>query len=134
MSIQFLLIDDDEDELFIFSTALNRINIDAGCSQVPDLHAATDLLLHLKPDYIFIDVNMPRINGFTCLSELKKLDLPDSCMLVMYSNGISDTVVSVATSKGAYACIRKTNNIEELVGYLQALLLQSGNLSQPALS
>jgi len=70
------LIDDDEDDRDFFIAALRKINSTYTCQTA--IHGE-DALRVLKeqpeyiPDCIFLDLNMPLMDGMTCLKELKKL-------------------------------------------------------------
>lgn len=70
------LIDDDEDDREIFLSALNRVNPDYTCLTAVNGEDALSVLKaqsEFVPDFIFLDLNMPLMDGRTCLKELKKL-------------------------------------------------------------
>ena len=69
-----LLIDDDEDEHEIFLSALKNTDRTFDFISADSCETALDILNKLEPDYIFIDVNMPRINGMICLERIKKIN------------------------------------------------------------
>ena len=64
-----LLVDDDPDDQEVFLTALSDVSSTALCLVAPDGDRALELLHHEEtiPDYIFLDLNMPRMNGFEFL-------------------------------------------------------------------
>jgi CheY-like chemotaxis protein len=71
------LIDDDEDDLEIFKMALGEIDPSitlhyafSGVEALKKLNADPCLIPHV----IFIDWNMPRMNGRQCLEEIKKTE------------------------------------------------------------
>lgn len=65
-----LLVDDDRDDLRIFLDALDELKDDAyRCCYVCDTEIALKLLKVFEPDYVFVDFNMPRINGLDFLAE-----------------------------------------------------------------
>lgn len=93
------LIDDDEDDRDFFISALSRINPKFICETA--LHGE-DALRVLKeqpefvPDCIFLDLNMPFMDGMTCLKELKKLpEIIDVPVIILstssYEKDIEDT-------------------------------------------
>ncbi len=80
-----LLVDDDDDEHEIFSSALKTIGKAFNFISAKSCEGALHILKTLDPDYIFIDVNMPRINGMTCLQEIKKISRIEKIPVYMYS-------------------------------------------------
>ena len=68
-----ILLIDDPDELDIFSEALAEIEKSIVCIQARSARASMNLLKSLLPDYIFLDVNMPEINGLKCLEEIRRV-------------------------------------------------------------
>lgn len=70
-----LIIDDDEDDRSLFFDAVKEVDIDITCMTARDGQEALDLLRSGQaalPDFIFLDLNMPRLNGKQCLTEIKK--------------------------------------------------------------
>src|SRR5688572_7918660 len=70
-----LIVDDDEDDRDLFCEALNQVSPFITCIMARNgeeaLHGLK-LNCFPKPDLIFLDLNMPRVNGIQCLTELKK--------------------------------------------------------------
>src|SRR6476619_7068217 len=89
MTKEILLIDDDADELEVFSEALRSVDKNFQCSQARDLNEALEFLTYSSPAYIFIDYNMPKINGLEVVSEIKKMEKLANSKIVLYSNYIS---------------------------------------------
>jgi CheY-like chemotaxis protein len=88
MKKKFLLVDDDLDDTGLFKEALFEIDPDIVCYVDHNGRTALDKLKrneYLRPDIIFIDINMPGMNGWQCLEDLKKdirfRDIP----VIMYS-------------------------------------------------
>src|SRR3954454_2461358 len=102
-----LLIDDDPDEIDIFSEALAKMKKSIVCIQATGASAAMNLLDSLLPDYIFLDINMPEINGLKCLEEIRKAKTFKDVPIILYSNSINQDIVTKARIAGASACIRK---------------------------
>jgi DNA-binding response OmpR family regulator len=122
MCKHFFLVDDDDDELEIFMEALSKLQIQCKCTYAQSAEQALEILNYLKPDVVFIDINMPKIDGFECVKRIRSKDGHANTKLVMYSNGISDVTVEDARSFGASDCIKKTSSIAELVSAMKRVL------------
>ena len=71
---KILLVDDDLDDQLFFVDAINEIEPNLNCSIANNGLEAMDYLKKIPPppSLIFLDLNMPLMNGFECLAQLKK--------------------------------------------------------------
>jgi len=125
MTKEILLIDDDADELEVFTEALRSVDKNIQCSQAKDLGEALAFLNDSSPAYIFIDYNMPRLNGLECVVEIKKIEKLGNSKIILYSNYISEEMNEKAISLGAYKCVKKPNMINVLIKNLKDILNNS---------
>ena len=116
-----LLVDDDEEEFYIFKLALDLTRINYHCVWANGLDQATRMLKELRPDFVFLDINMPRYDGINCLKKLKELDGLRQATFVMYSTYISENDYDKALQLGADRCILKPDNIKILLKQLNGL-------------
>jgi CheY-like chemotaxis protein len=125
-----LLIDDDEDDLFFFQQALQRIDIPFHFSSTNDSEVA---LKHLQdkiipaPDFIFLDLNMPKINGMEFLSAIKKLPHLAAIPIIIYTTSDSDKEKEEALKLGAVHFLSKPPHFEELCQRLKSFFSQIWN-------
>jgi CheY-like chemotaxis protein len=73
------LIDDDPEDLQFMRDALNRVDSSILCVSFVYPDEAIKLLtkeLIVLPDYIFLDMNMPKITGEDCLRHLRITSYP----------------------------------------------------------
>src|SRR5258707_14284153 len=73
---KIIVIDDDPDERFFFSEALKNSAIAFNCSFYEDAVKALHILQSDNietPDFIFVDLNMPKMSGMEFLTALRKL-------------------------------------------------------------
>jgi DNA-binding NtrC family response regulator len=122
MTREILLIDDDADELEVFTSALHSFDVTIVCTLAKNLDEALDFLKYSSPAYIFIDFNMPNQNGLECLSEIKKISKLEQSRIILYSNYISEEINKQAIALGAYNCIKKPNMIHVLAKNLKEIL------------
>lgn len=122
MTKEILLIDDDTDELEVFTEALRSVDKNILCSQAKDLNEALEFLSYSSPAYIFIDYNMPKANGLEVVSEIRKIDKLEKSKIILYSNYVNEEMNEKAISLGAYKCVKKPNMINVLIKNLREIL------------
>lgn len=121
---QILLIDDDEDDQEIFVSALKKANVSAECTTFYDAREALDKLVarELSADLIFLDLNMPQMNGEQFLKELKKDQKLISIPVIVLSTSSHSGTIALTKDLGAKEFITKPDRFEDLIHILQSLL------------
>jgi CheY-like chemotaxis protein len=122
-----LLIDDDPDEWDIFNEALQEVCEKCKCTYADGALDGLNMLRFIRPDVIFLDINMSKVNGFECLERIRKIDTFSAVPVVIYSNGIQEETFKMAIKMGAVACIRKPSAIPDLVKVLDHVI----NVNEP---
>lgn len=133
--IQVLLADDDEDDRFFFERALNKMSIPIQFSSVEDGEELIHFLSKNKPalpDVLFLDINMPRKNGYECLVEIKSNNDIKNLPVIMYSTSLEEPIADALYDKGAHYYLRK-GSFPELVKYLELILamLEENKFQRP---
>lgn len=125
MSKTIVLIDDDPDDLDILKETLRKVEPSTQCIAFlyPDeaIQAITDELIVI-PDYIIIDMNMPRKTGLECLRELRAQREFDDTLIIMYSTTISQAVREALMKAGATHVFQKPSNYESWASVLEKVL------------
>lgn len=123
MRMPFLLLaDDDEDDRFLFSEATRLIDPNIACIMVSNgkqLMALLENDFFSLPDYIFLDLNMPVMNGWDCLAAIRAHPVYRSCIVIIYSTTLTETEKEQLVNAGAFACFIKPTRMEELVNLLK---------------
>lgn len=101
--MSILYIDDDEEDREIFKEAIEAIDPGIICNVVADGKQGLRTLeeLVVVPDFIFVDVNMPIMNGKQFLKELKKTIRLRSIPVIMYSTTSQPSEILEFTQLGA---------------------------------
>ena len=74
-NMNFFIIDDDADDRNLFIESVKEVDADIECISANNGEQALALLSdpeNTLPDFIFLDLRMPRIDGKKCLAEIKK--------------------------------------------------------------
>src|SRR5688572_28434041 len=86
------VIDDSQNDREVFETALYNIDEEICCiTAASGLQALRTLAEHdnFAPDYIFVDLNMPRVDGKRCLTLLKQLYHLRNTPVITYSYSVA---------------------------------------------
>ena len=112
----YLLIDDDADDLEIFSLALKDASISCNFITAVNGQEALDLLLNDNslPDYIFIDLNMPFMTGKQFLSELKSSKRFQHIPAIIYTTSSHPNDIEETEALGAAHYLVKPSSIDSL--------------------
>jgi CheY-like chemotaxis protein len=105
-----LLIDDDADDQLIFREAINEITDKVECLFANNGFDGISRLLQLDPEpsMIFLDLNMPLMNGFECLEQIRKNDRWKKIPVVIFSTSNNPEDKKKAEKLGASAFLTKT--------------------------
>lgn len=119
-----LLVDDDPDDRFVFQDALQSIDTTVSLDTAFD---GVDALKKLGentrlPQLIFLDLNMPRMNGKRFLKEIKSSGQYRSIPVIVYSTSSNPTDVEETKQLGATEFVTKPNNYDELCQMLSSAL------------
>ena len=112
-----MLIDDDIDDQELFAHALKHINLDVDFVTANDgVHAIEKITSdsEFNPYFIFIDVNMPRMNGIECLIEIKKISKVKNTPVYLYSTYGDPETISEGKKLGAIDLLVKAHSMKEL--------------------
>ena len=117
-----LLIDDDEDDLEMFSSELEKKGV-----RVKTFNSSAKALFYLTlisdnkdlPSLIIMDYNMPKKNGIEVLVLIKDNAETKDIPVVMYSTSMSDLLKTKLSKAGAMDCFSKPWNTKELTDQVE---------------
>lgn len=132
-----LLADDDKADHILFEKAFKDLNVPPNITIV---NHGEELIKYLTkhseqlPDIIFLDLNMPRKNGFESLVEIREIEKLKDLPIVIFSTSFPQDknyelgMISNLFKLGANVFIRKPNSFGQLKHViLQALSLATEN-------
>jgi CheY-like chemotaxis protein len=121
-----LLADDDPDDVEIFVSVLQDIDASVIVHAVSSGLGIFDYLKNpenRKPDAIFLDINMPEMSGWQCLSALQQSPLTAKIPVIMYSTSSHHRDKQIADELGASGFITKPSDLKTLEKVLTAVAL-----------
>jgi CheY-like chemotaxis protein len=118
-----LLIDDDEDDKEIFCIALKQVDPSIDCVTASDGREALSILNNASytPDYIFLDLNMPRMDGKECLTEIRKRDRLARVPVIIFTTSSAERDKEETKRLGANSFITKPPLVSTLADTLAQL-------------
>jgi len=136
VALRILLADDDIDDCAFFKGALDDFPLSTFFTAVHNGEQLMQLLTNETielPQVIFLDLNMPRKNGFECLSAIKLNKKLDHLPVIMYSTSLEQEVVNLLYRNGARHFIRKPSEFSSFKKIIQQalMLISQENTPQP---
>jgi len=121
-----VMIDDDQDDREIFLAAIKEVSAEIKCTFYRDGEEAREELkaLSVLPDIIFLDLNMPRMEGSEFLQVIKSIDNLKHVPIIIYSTS-SYITVSKSKISETMVFLTKPESIKELVNILRKVLIEN---------
>jgi CheY-like chemotaxis protein len=124
MRHKILLIDDDRDDQVNFCRCIYEIDTSIECLLAGN---GGEALLHLKavtqrPGLIFLDLNMPLMDGYEYLSEIRAQRIYDDIPVVIFTTSNDSADMEKARMYGIAGYLVKPASMEELKRELEAIL------------
>ena len=114
--LKVFIIDDDEDDRELFCEVVSDISDSIKCVPAINGQEALHALQNsnLLPDFIFLDLNLPRMSGTQCLAELKKMERVSSIPVIIYSTSKSEEDREKTKELGSIYFLTKPSSMVEL--------------------
>lgn len=122
-----ILADDDKDDCFLFSEAIEELKIPVHLSMVYD---GAELMKNLKdesidlPDALFLDLNMPKKNGVECLAEIKDHPKLQDLSVIIFSTSYDPRIADQLYKAGAKYYMRKPSDFSILKKLIHEVLIR----------
>ena len=126
MNKRFLVIDDDTDDRELFTEALASVDPVIVCDQATDGAEALKRLTAKeidRPDIIFLDINMPVMDGWQFLKRLKKDEVYRHIPVIVYSTSSTVKDRRIADDLGALCFITKPHAFGSLKNMLGVVVM-----------
>lgn len=116
-TLHILLADDDKADRLLFKEALEELPVSARLTTVEN---GEQLMRQLTkkgtkfPDVLFLDLNMPRKNGFASLGEIKRNNKLEKLPVIIFSTALEQHKVRQVFKDAAHFYICKPSEFSEL--------------------
>ena len=124
-SITILFADDDPDDRALFCKAVEEVDADIKCHTMEDGYIVLKYLrdeANELPDYIFLDLRMPRMSGKKCLEEIRADERLKNIPVIIYTTSDDVEDSKNMAELGATHFVTKPTNPEEIY-YLISMVL-----------
>lgn len=118
---RILFIDDDEEDFQLFKEALKGIDPSIAVTFMDQCDQDPSKFPWLEPDLVFLDLNMPRCNGFDYLKKLKASDLKD-VPVIIFTTSRNQFHIDKAYQQGATLYLPKPFSYSALDQALREVL------------
>jgi response regulator RpfG family c-di-GMP phosphodiesterase len=121
----FFLIDDDKDDIEIFDLALKQTDQPVKMFSAKNGNDAIKMFSdpnHFTPDFIFLDLDMPVMNGRECLEAIKKIEHLQNVPVYIYTTSPHPRDEAELILSGATLFIFKPSYIQDLILFLKTIL------------
>lgn len=126
-ALNIVLADDDKDDCIFFREALVELNVPTNVivvSEGEELMQLLNIKSRQLPHILFLDINMPRKNGFECLSEIKQSSTLQNIPVVIFTTSYEQETVNLLYDGGAHYFIRKPSEFVTLKKIIQQTIIR----------
>lgn len=119
------LADDDNEDRMLFKEALDELDMNV---VIEDFDNGVTLMEHLLmqekplPDAIYLDLNMPLMNGEECLHDIKNEPELSKIPIIIFSTYIDEIMAQRLQKDGADWYLMKPNSFQKLKSLLRKSL------------
>ena len=131
---RIFLAEDDEDDFLLFQDAISDHKETINLCWLKD---GEELMIALKeenpemPDMLFLDINMPRKNGFECLTEIRQDKTLAQLPVIIFSTSSDKALVTWMYNAGANRYLCKPTDFRKLKQNIEAALSMDWKTHNP---
>ena len=129
-NIKLLIVDDDEDDRQLFIESAKEVDETIICVTANDGQEALELLKNKKntlPDYIFLDLRMPRFSGRKTIEEIKRDADLQHIPVIIYTTSREMEDSDDLKKMGAAHFVSKPVNPDEIYYLISAVIEEKWN-------
>ena len=116
--LKVLLVEDNEADIVLTSEMLNRVGVNMKLTIARDGAEAIDMIAKSadenqsnRPDLVFLDINLPKVDGKEVLSFIKSNESYNSIVVAMYTSSNLESDIIFCHKNDADIYLRKPNSM-----------------------
>ena len=125
---KIFLAEDDADDRMFFEDVLKEVSADTNLVMADDGVELMNVLgetVPPPPDMIFLDLNMPRKNGFECLKEIRETAKLREIPVIIFSTSDNAQAIDKTYSLGANFYMQKPRSFALLKKAIETILTKN---------
>jgi len=130
-----LIVDDDIEDIELFIEAAHEVDPSIKCLSAQNGVEGIHLIrsLEIKPDYVFVDLNMPKMNGKQFVAEIRKDASCNAIRLIIYTTSWLEKDCQETALLGANGFITKPTSQVRLCKVIAEIVRKPypGKVSKP---
>jgi CheY-like chemotaxis protein len=122
---RLLVVDDDRDDTELFTEAVEILDSTVQCINAVHGKEALEKLTSdaiSMPDIIFLDINMPVMDGWAFLEQMKAIENVKDIPVIMYSTSSEKSIMKTALLSGALCFFSKPESFNMLKSIMRVVL------------
>lgn len=123
MAIIILTVDDEDDVRRLIATKLTKAGFEV--IEAADGEAGVAAARAATPDLVIMDVNMPKMDGFTAVQKIRETVRPEPIVLMLTADGAEADVMK-GLAGGAQDYIVKPFAPRDLISRVKVALMKAG--------
>ena len=131
---KILLAEDDEDDFLLFQEVLKEYKEPVDLNWVKDgemlMNVLTEDVVEL-PHMLFLDINMPKKNGFECLAEIRQHEDLKNLPVIIFSTSKDPALINRMHTAGANLYLSKPNDFRRLKENIEKAILKDWEIQTP---
>ena len=118
-----LYVDDDPDDQEFFITSLAESRPGAKCFLAKDSFSAFEVIKTIPiPNYIFIDLHLPKVNGIELLRKFKAMSLYSAIPVYILSTTLFEPHAITIREIGGSGFLRKPSSLNDFRAMFESIL------------
>lgn len=127
-TIEILLVEDNYGDALLFKKAIERSSFTANTTVVEDGEQAVAMLVKsgdfsdaVTPDLVFLDINLPKLNGKEVLMKVKADDRLKHIPIIVFTSSVAHMDVVRSYQLNANAYVLKPSDLSKLSDIIRGI-------------